>query len=199
MRLIDTPTIGLEANFFALMRERGKIVPGSRREAHNVFTTTGRNLLAKLIGWQTIAGGGDVPYTQRRVRWIGVGTGSQLEVPTVFALSQPHIITASNEYLVKVASPPEFPVGSTIRFTREFSSGEITTTPTPVSITEAGLFADVNPAAGAPTEDIPINPGVIDTTLDPQVASNPPVAYKAFEGLVKTIDFTLEIRWEFRF
>jgi len=59
------------------------------------------------------------------------------------------------------------------------------------------LFGDVNPASGAPTEDLPWTPG--GTTLDPADGNNPPIAYKAFDGLTKTVDFTLEIRWEFRF
>ena len=189
--------IEAHCNFYAVMRNGGKIVQGSRRDGHNVFTITGRNLLSKLIAWQVITST-DVPYTNKRIRWIGVGTGSQLEVTTVSKLAQP-VLATPTDFLVPVTSPPEFPTSSSVRFIKEFSTAEITVTPTPVSITEAGLFGDVNPAAGAPTEDIPLDPGNVDTTLDPTVGTNPPVAYKAFEPLTKTIDFTLEIRWEVRF
>lgn len=196
MRIIENlQDIGIESNFSALLRRGGKIVPGSRREGHNVFTVTGRNLLSKLLAWQTI-GATDIPFTRRRLRWIGVGTGSQLEVTTVAALAQPQL-TNSTDYLVAL-SPPEFPTPTSVVFIREFGTGEISPSG-PVVVSEAGLFADVNPAAGAPEEDEPVDPGVYNTTLDPTFASNAPAAYKAFEGLTKTPDFTLEIRWELRF
>ena len=196
MRLVESlQDIAIESNFMAFLRERGKIVPGSHREGHNVFTITGRNLLSKLLAWQTL-GATDVPYTRRRVRWIGVGTGSQLEVTTVSALAQPHLVNSTN-YLVTLATP-EFPTTTSVEFIREFASSEISPSG-PVVVTEAGLFADVNPAAGAPEEDEPVDAGVRDTTLDPTFSSNAPIAYHAFEGLAKTPDFTLELRWELRF
>lgn len=187
--------IHAEANLWMCLRERGKIVPGSLREGHNVFTIAGRNWLSKLCAWSTI-GVTDSPFTQRRVRWIGVGTGSLLEVTTVSALNVSSLATPT-DYIVPIQST-EFPSATSARFIKEFGTNEITTTGVPVRVTEAGLFADVNPASGAPTEDIPVGGG-ITTTLAPAVGSNPPVAYKAFEGLTKTVDFTLEVRWDFRF
>lgn len=193
----DIAAIG---NFAALMRCRGKLVVGSRREGHNIFTITGRNLLAKLAAWQTI-GATDVPYTQRRVRWIGMGSGSQLEAPTVISLNQP-VLATTTQYLVALQAV-EFPTSSSVRFIKEFPLGEITTSNTPVTVSEAGMFADVNPAEpGNPNdgfEDVAHDPGSVDTILNPALGSNPPIAYKAFEGLTKTVDFTLEIRWDFRF
>src|SRR5688572_5817818 len=135
--------IAVRGNFEALMRCRGKIVPGSLRHGHNIFTVTGRNLLAKLIAWKTL-GSDDVPFTQRRIRWVGVGTGIQLEAPTVSALAQPTLAT-STDYLVPI-QVVEFPTSTSVRFIREFALNEITLTNTPVALTEAGLFADVNPA-----------------------------------------------------
>jgi len=186
-----------EVNMFALMRERGKIVPGSRREGHNVFTVTGRNLLSKLCAWQTI-GSSDVPYTQRRIRWIGVGVGSQLEVSTVSQLVQP--TPASGTYhLAALNAPQTFPNSTSVEFSYEFSTSEVSTGGASVAVTEAGLFADIAPASSSDgTEDVAAG-GPTDTTLDPETADNPPVAYKAFEALTKTPDFTLEIRWIFRF
>jgi hypothetical protein len=197
MKLISD--ICVVGNFSALMRHGGKLVPGSRREGHNIFTVTGRNFLAKLVAWQTI-GATDVPYTQRRIRWIGVGIGSQLEVATVAALNQP-VLATTTQYLV-TPQTVEFPTSSSVRFIREFALNEITVTNVPVAVSEAGMFADVNPAEpGNPNdgyEDVAYSPGVVDTVLNPALGSNPPVAYKAFEVLTKTVDFTLEIRWDFR-
>jgi hypothetical protein len=47
------------------------------------------------------------------------------------------------------------------------------------------------------TEDDDV--GVFDTTLNPQIAANAPIAYHTFEVINKTADFVLEIRWELRF
>ena len=182
-------------NFSALMRCGGKIVPGSQREGHNVFTVTGRNFLSKLVAWQSL-GANDVPYTQRRIRWIGVGSGTQLEVATVTALNQPALIT-STQYLV-TPQAIEFPTSSSVRFIREFALGEITVSNAPVKVSEIGLFADVNPVSDG-YEDVAYDPGIVDSVLSPYIGTNSPVAYKTFEGLTKTVDFTLEIRWDFRF
>lgn len=188
--------IEIESNMFAVMRERGKIVPGSRREGHNVFTVTGRNLLSKLLAWKTI-GVTDVPYTQRRIRWIGVGIGAQLEVPTVSQLVQPVVASGSN-YLLAINSPPTFPNSTSVEYSYEFGTTEISVGATPVAVTEAGLFADIQPVStGGGDEDVAS--GALETTLDPTEPDNPPVAYKAFGALTKTPDFTLEIRWIFRF
>jgi len=189
------PDIVVNANVMLQMRERGKIVRGSRREGHNVFTNNGRNLLTKLLSWQTIDAT-DIPYTNRRTRWIGVGTGSQLEVPSVESLHQPHLVTPTN-YLVEVQTVA-FPSPTSVSYSREFGYSDITVTGAPVTVTEAGMYADVSPANMGGTEDTGF--GVpTDTTLDPTVGSNSPITYKAFEGLTKTIDFTLEITWIFRF
>jgi len=187
-------------NFYAHLREGGKIVPGSRREGHNIFTTNGRNWLAKLVSWYATAST-DVPFTNRRVRWLGMGRGSQIEATTVASLAIP-VLATTTQYMVPIQAV-EFPTATSVRFIKEFLLNEITLSATPVVITEAGLFADVNPAnAGLPndgSEDAAQDPGNVDTTLNPSVGTNPPVAYKAFEPLTKTIDFTLEVRWDFRF
>lgn len=187
----------VESNICLCMRERGKLVPNSLREGHNVFTNTGRNLLSKLISWSAI-GAADEAFTQRRVRWIGVGDGSQLETTNVSQLNQALIATGS-DYLVPVQDPATFPDSTSVQFAYEFATDEITVGGAPVIISEVGMFADINPAATAGgTEDSEVGSG-ITTTLNPAVATNPPVAYKAFEGFTKTVDFTLEVRWTFRF
>jgi hypothetical protein len=188
--------IDVLCNFHAQMRCRGKLVPSSVRDGHNVFTVTGRNLLARLLSWQTI-GGTDIPYTNRRVRWMGVGIGSQLEVSTVSSLAQAQLGDAIN-YLLPVQAT-EFPTTTSARFIREFGANEITISNTPVVVTEAGMFADVLPASAGGVDDVAVDPGNVDTVLDPSVGTNPPIAYKVFEPLTKTVDFTLEIRWDIRF
>lgn len=188
----DLQDLAVNANVALFLRERGKLI--GTRIGHNVFTVTGRNLLSKLISWHTIASV-DIPYTHRRVRWFGVGSGSQLEVTTVSELVQPVLAAAPNTYLVPVQSV-EFPTSTSVRFIKEFGLNEITIS-SPVIVTEAGLFADVSPGDSGAVEDEEYTTG--GTTLNPEIGTNAPIAYKAFEGLTKTVDFTLEIQWEFRF
>jgi hypothetical protein len=180
------------------MTERGKYVRGSLREGHNVFTVTGRDWLAHLCAWQTV-GSPDVPYTQRRVRWCGVGTGTQLETVNVTQLNAPALVTPGI-YLGNIETS-EFPALQQVRFFKEFDEGEISLPgeglPV-VAVTEVGLFVDVYPASVAGgVDDAAV--GAFDTTLNPAVANNAPVAYKTFDVINKTIDFKLEIRWDFRF
>lgn len=190
--------IEIRTNLWACMRERGKLIPGSVRDGHNIFTTTGRNLLSKLMAWQTIAAT-DVAYTNRRPRWIGVGTGNQLEVSNVVSLANAVVADSLGNYIMPIVSPQTFPTSTSTLFTKEFATNEITLTGTPVAVTEFGLFADVNSASTeGGSEDVEVGGGVA-TTLNPQVATNPPIAYKSIEALTKTTDFTLEVRWEFRY
>lgn len=190
-------TIGIEANLRMVMRERGKLV--ERREYHNVFTITGRNWLSKLSAWSTI-GSQDIPFTQRRVRWMGAGIGSQLEVTTVAALAQPTLAT-STDFLSAIQTV-NFPTSTSVEFIKEFSVNEITVTGAPVALTEVALFVDYDPAEGGlandGTEDVEIG-GSVNTTLNPAIGTNSPVAYKTFDPITKTIDFTFEVQWEFRF
>jgi hypothetical protein len=188
-----------EVNFEAFLRDRdGKIVKDSIRRAHNVFTTTGKNWLSKLVAWETVAPI-DVPYTQRRVRWMGVGTGVQSEVTSVTSILNPAIYDAGSAVLAPITATTH-PTSTSVRFTRTYGTSEISFGG-PVILTEAGLFADVNPydfvSGGAGTEDTLAPSGT--SVLDPAVGTNPPVAYKSFDPITKTSDFTFEIRWDFRF
>jgi hypothetical protein len=101
----------VHSNVDLFLRERGKLV--SSRAGHNVFTVTGRNMLSKLISWQTFAAV-DIPFTNRRIRWIGVGIGSQLEVTTVAALNQPVLADSGGNYLSAIQSA-EFPTSTSVR------------------------------------------------------------------------------------
>jgi hypothetical protein len=135
------------------------------------------------------------------VRWIGLGAGASLESPNVTSLTEP-VLATSTQYLVPIQLV-EFPTTSSVRFIKEFTLGEITLTSTPTAISEAGLFVDASPAepgnANDGYEDTAYTPGLVDTVLNPAVATNAPIAYKSFGYMTKTIDFTVEIRWDLRF
>ena len=167
----------MHSNVRLLMRERGKIVPGSLREGHNVFTTIGQELLTQLMVWSVIDVA-DIPYSQKRLRWIGLGSSTQPETEDVVRLVNPLEIT-TGVYLAELGTPT-FPTATSMRVVKEFAEDELSITD-PVIIREVGLLMDVN--AG----------------LDPEDPANEVSFYKTYEGLVKTQDFTLEIRWDLRF
>lgn len=187
--------IEIGVNFHACLRERGKVVPGSLREGHNVFTNTGNDWIAHLVVWDAI-GAPDVPVTSRRLRYMGLGTGTQFEDASVTALATPKEL-ATGVYLGDI-NGHAFPAPKEVRVFREFTHTEISINPSDViPITEAGLFVDVFPVSllGG-TDDQAIGPS--DTTLDVTAIFNSPVAYKTFEVINKTQDFILEIKWDLR-
>lgn len=195
--------IHIECNFLARLLDphTRKEVPGSRREAHNVFTTTGRDWLAHLVIWNGIGtgpGGADEAATQRRLRWIGVGSGTQLEVEGVTSLDTPVAVDEAGNYLAALQTH-DFPAVKQVRVYKEFKETEISTPLNPVvPVTEAGLFVDVIPVSSiGGDEDSAV--GLEDSTLNRTIAANAPVAYKTFDVINKTQDFSLEIRWELRF
>lgn len=194
-------TFSPDVNFFCCLRDRnGKVVPGSKRILHNVFTDVGRDWIAHLVAWSSL-GDPDIAVTQRRVRWVAVGTGlTQEELGSITSIEVPTPIDEAANYLSPV-NDATFPPGDvpTTRFWKEFGTEEITLVDNPiVPITEAALFVDVHRAdeiGGA--EDSPVSG--LTTTLNPKVMNNAPVAYARFEKVTKTRDFSFEILWDFRF
>lgn len=196
----DSPVI--EGFFSAVCRERGKLVHGSRREGFNIWTLTGREYLAQLMSYQayhTTAHNGGSPdpdsiWRDDRIRYVGFGQGTSPEVSSVFQLTSP--IEASAGIFLAQLAIPTFPLVSvggsrtTVRYSRSFSEIELSLIG-PVSITEAGLFTDGDPASSytPKTRDVGIT----------NAASQAPVAYKSFEPIRKTQNFVLEMFWEVRF
>lgn len=187
--------IGIDSNVELILRNlRGEVV--DRRVGHNILTSNGKNWLSKLIAWSAIVGP-DEPFTHRRLRWMAVGTGLQLEVATVSSLAQPALFSGT-AFMAALSSPATFPTLSSVRVSRTFGVNEISITGAPVALTEVGLFADVVPGNMGGTEDTG-HSAATDPTLNPAVGTNPPVAYKSFETLTKTTDVQFEVRWDFRF
>jgi hypothetical protein len=154
--------------------------------------------LAHLAAWQTL-GAPDIPFTQRRVRWAAVGTGTQPETVNVTQLNTPALVSPGI-YLGAI-NGAEFPALQRVRFFKEFTESEISLPglglPV-VPVTEVGLFVDVYPAStGGGVDDAAT--GAFDTTLNPATATNPPVSYKTFDVISKTVDFKLEITWDYIF
>lgn len=173
-----------------VLRERGKIVPGSHREDHNIWTNTGREYLALLM---SLASAG-TPFRTDSIAYIGVGIGSQIESAGVLFLASPVAYT-TGLFLASLDIPPTFPLSptrTTVRYHRTFAENEITiTTGSQVNISELGLFTNGDPASS-------YTPG----SRNPSIAvagAQSPAAYKTFEPVGKTDALQLEVSWEIRF
>jgi hypothetical protein len=167
-------------NFRALLRERGKIVPGSLREGHNVFTDAGRGWLASLTAWSTI-GVIDIPYQTNLIWGVQVGSASHPEARQVSSLKAPVAIAAHGMHVAPVVNKQivsSFPYTFGVRLTAEFVEEDLW--PTPTLVKEAGLM-------------------VASATADGTSFGSIVVAYKAFAPLLKTTDFRLEVQWDLRF
>lgn len=186
------------SNFRLQAYERGKKVPGTLREGHNVFTDVGSDWLASLVAWFSLGGAGDVAYTNRRVRWMALGTGAQAETPGVTSLAAPTLVT-TGRYLGAIQTTLK-PTSTSMQWIKEFGQGEVSLPPTLpiVGVTEAGLFVDVFPVStGGGHDDGAVGAG--DTTLDPTASNNPLVAYHTFEVVNKIVDFAFRVEWTFTF
>lgn len=186
----DDVIIGAQGWVKILMRERGKIVPGSHREGHNIWTNTGREYLALLM---SIASAPSTGYRSDKIAYIGIGTGAQVEEAGVLGLVTPVAYT-TGQFLAPLDVPPTFPLTptrTTVRYHRIFDEDQITLSPgSTVNISEMGLFTNGRQSDYAV--------GLRDTTLA-QAVNQSPAAYKAFEPIGKKDSLQLEVSWEIRF
>jgi hypothetical protein len=181
--------IEVEGWVTAILRERGKIVPGGIREGNNIWTNTGREFIAMLMSLSV----GSTKFRTDNLAYIGVGIGSQTEDPGVLQLITPAAYS-SGQFLASLDVPPTFPLSpsrTTVKYHRTFLENELTlTVASRVDVTELGLFTDGVAATYVP--------GTRDRTLA-NATLQAPVAYKAFEALGKTDSMQLDISWEIRF
>lgn len=172
-----------------VMRERGKIVPGSFREGHNIWTNTGREYLALLMS----SNAGPVAFRTDRITYLGLGTGAQVEEAGVLGLVTP-VAFSTGQFLAPFDVPPTFPLSptrTTVRYRRVFVEDEITITPgSTVNISEMGMFTNGRQSDYAV--------GLRDTTIGSSAAQSP-AAYKALEPVGKKDSLQLEVSWEIRF
>lgn len=184
-----------------MLNQRGKVVKQS--EGYNIWTLTGREYLSELIALQTFntVEADRVLFRNDRVAYIGMGTGSQPEVAEVNSLVSPVSLdtatSGSGTYLAVLDDPATFPATSSsttktaVQFIKTFGSTDYSiNSSTNIVLTEAGLFTDGDPEN---------NFAVGRITQLPGAYSHAPVAYKTFEPITKTSDFTMKVVWEVRF
>jgi len=155
----------------------------------NVFTDVGRNYLAALISYNTFtqAPGANEPAASKRrydgVRYMVVGTGSQLETNAVDRMVTPVPFNAAGDYLAQVVAPNQLPgSGISAVFQRVYGLNEISM-PTTVNVSEVGLYVS----------------GPESSPLDPAISTHPPIAYNTFEPIPVTTSFLFSVRWEIKF
>lgn len=180
-----------------LCRERGKIVPGSRREGENIWTNTGREYLPMLMSYEA---GGTTPYRQDRMAYLGVGTGLQTEDTSVTSLVQPvpyvfGVFLAPLDH--NATDFPLSPTRTTVRYVRVFAEDQLTFgATTSINISELGLFTDGNPANGWGVGPPPTG----RLTGISSALQQAPNAYKALpEAVEKTNALEFQVEWEIRF
>jgi len=175
-------------------------------EGFNIWTLTGREYLSELVGLQTFSAieANRSLYRNDRIAYLGMGTGTAPEVASVSKLTYPvgYDTGAQTGNFLAVLDPAEFPAASSgttktsVRFSRTFTSGEysVITANNPtgtITLTEGGLFTD-----GDPTNNFQV--GTVSTAFGDSY-NFAPVAYKTFEPITKTPDFTMTVIWEVRF
>lgn len=172
----------LRANVTVLMRDASDhVVPGSVRRGHNIMTADGHDALAQLL--VSALGSPDVPYTQRRARWIGIGGGTQPEAKGVARLVTPLQVTAGVYLKALDHTLHVFPTITSVTVKTVFAPAEITYLDPAVVVSEAGLYFDVSP------------PGYLLVSSP----NNVPAFYRTFEPLVKLNSFSMEVLWELKF
>lgn len=180
----------VESNFRAWLEDDAGLVAGSVREGHNVLTDHGREWLRRVVVWSlvgTLGSVNDVVLDARRLRWLGLGSGTLTELTNVEGLAAPLSVSIGPTRYLRVLGTRTHPIDTSVKFVTTFSgaSADFDHHGASVSISEAGMFADVDTGSG---------PG-----LDPSLSIHTPVAYKAFAPLTKLAAQTLTITWEFRF
>lgn len=185
-----------DPNVELFLVQDGQVVPGSHRRGHNVRTFAGSLWLSKLVSWGTVRdveeepGDDDIWYENRRVRWLEVGSGVQLELPHIQALATPLLIDGTN-YLREVSDSPIYPsssrpVRTAVKFSVTFTMAELPGNPV---ISELGLVADFVDTAGG-------SPGIAPTTQYPDL-----ISYKVVDPPLQKLTGThgLVVNWEFKF
>lgn len=176
----------VRGNFIIDAYERGKKIRRLCREERNIWLLEGRAFSAMLKAYASY--GPDLPVRNDRIRYIGLGSGTQPEVSTITSLVTPIAWDAGAHFLAPLNIPTFNSDNTIVTWSRTFATNEISLAGT-VNISEIGLFTDGIP----PT----YTPGTRDTTLAGAAAQRP-LCYKTFEILPKTTDLTLVVKYSLR-
>jgi len=173
-------------NVFIKVFDHGKLV---RTElGHNVWTNTGREYSCLLKSYNTDGN----PYRTDRIRYVGLGNGTQIESVSVSKLVSPITYSQGGDFLKPInhnlTTFPDSGLRTAIRYTSRFGTTTFPEAGT-TYISECGLFTDGHAVS--------FTQGGRETSI--AVADEQsPVAYHTFDPIPKTSGIELEITWELR-
>lgn len=166
-------------------------------EGKNIWTNTGRQYLADLIRYSNYSSSTKV--RDDRIAYFGVGTGTQTASVGITSLVTPVAFDALNgadKFLALIDSSTQSAEATytSVTFEREFATDELVdSSGNPLVLREVGLFTNGDEGNSYAIGIESIN-GINGDT--PGFA---PMAYKTFEPITKTQDYTLTITWQVRF
>lgn len=186
--LTDRPKRGVRGRVCAFLIDPHTLQRVDERDIDNIFTDVGRNWLASLMGYTTFTQtpGVNEPSSSKRrydgVRYMMVGTGTQLETNAVTSLVTPVPFNLAGDFLAQVVAPNTMPgTGISAVFERIYGVNEISM-PSTVYISEVGLFPS----------------GLESAPLDPAISSHAPLAYATFEPIPVSTAMLFGVRWEIK-
>jgi len=171
-------------NVFIRYRREGferVLVPG-----HNVWTNVGREYSCLLKSYNRLG----QPYRSDRIAYVGLGQGTQIEVPAVTSLVDP--IQWSPQVFLKridfgLTTHPDAGIRTSIRYHCRFPLGTFGDNLQFVS--ECGLFTDGDALSFAQ--------GARNISFD-AAKQQSPIAYHTFDPIPVGPNTELEIAWELR-
>ena len=176
----------IQGHFTIETFERGKKVPSKCREEKNIWLLEGRAYSAMVKSYASY--GPDLAVRNDKIKYIGIGSGTQPEVSTISRLVTPVPYDAGNNFLATLDIPTFSSDNTIVTYSRTFQNNEISIVGT-VIVSELGLFTDgVLPN---------YTPGSRDITF-PSAISQAPLSYKTFEPIPKTTDSVITIRYSLR-
>jgi hypothetical protein len=173
----------IQGKFTIKAYERGKLRRDLCRNGENIWLIEGRKYDALVKSYKSY--GPDTPFRNDRIKYVGLGSGSQPEVPKISKLASPIAFNASNHFLATLEVPTFSTNQTVVTYTRFYDINEISVA-APTEISEIGLFTD-----GAAPDYIPGTRNISLATA----AAQAPLCYKAFEKINKTTDITLLVEY----
>lgn len=153
---------------------------------HNVWTNIGREYSCLLKSYNRLG----QPYRSDRIAYVGLGQGTQIEVPSVTSLVDP-IAWSPQVFLKRIdfglTTHPDAGIRTSIRYHCRFPTGTFGDNLQFVS--ECGLFTD--------GDALSFQQGARNVSFD-SAKQQSPIAYHTFDPIPVSPNIELEIAWELR-
>lgn len=210
MRIVDDVRLPVRSNLSLVLRERGKLVPGGRRDGHNIWLNLGREFLARLIAYQSFSP--LTPFSNDRIRYMGVGIGGTRQGSLTLANTSPlaedypgpNSQTDVDATVVRLERPVRISGSET---SPPYLAGDVwlgqvqapATFPVATQVTFKRLFGELEVSYGSylvvPMSEI----GLFTNGASQNISNNTALAYDSFDTLSKTTAFSLEVSWTIKF